>query len=96
VSGTVGAARLHALVLDRGVDPDEVGARLTDAAAAALSADAARLLVAELPDDPALGPVPGVLARYGFREEGRVPDFYRDGVALSLLRLDLPPSDPSH
>jgi len=96
VAGTRGTARLHALLLDRGVDPDDVGRRLTAAAAGALSAVGARLLVAELPDDPALGPVPGVLARFGFREEARVPDYFRDGVALSVLRLDLAIRDPNH
>jgi ribosomal protein S18 acetylase RimI-like enzyme len=96
VAGAIGAGRLHSLVLDRGVDADVVGRRLTDAAVTALRAGGARLLVAELPDDPALGPVPGVLTRYGFREEARVADFYRDGVALSLLRLDLGLRDPSH
>jgi hypothetical protein len=89
VAGTRGAARVHALVLNRGVDADDVGARLLGAAVSALASSGARLVVAELPDDPALGPVPGVLARNGFREEARVPDFYRDGVALSLLRRDL-------
>jgi len=89
VSGTYGAARLHALVVDRGVDVDDVGARLLDAAAAVVAAAGARLLVAELPDDPVLGPVRPLLLGRGFREEARVPDFYRDGVALTLLRRDL-------
>ena len=89
VAGTRGAARLHALVLNRGVDPDDVGARLTAAAAASVASEGARLLLAELPDDPALGRVPAVLLRNGFREEARIPDFFRDGVPLSLLRRDL-------
>ena len=89
VAGTNGAARLHALVLDRGIDPDDVGARLTDAAAAALADHGARLILAELPDDAALSAVAGVLLRNGFREEARIPDFFREGVALSFLRRDL-------
>lgn len=89
VAGASGAARLHALVLDRGVTADDVGGRLTSAAAAAAAAAGARLLVAEVPDDPAIGQVPAVLLRNGFREEARVPDFFRDGVALTFLRRDL-------
>jgi hypothetical protein len=89
VAGTRGAARLHALVLNRGVSADDVGGRLTNAAAAAAAGSGARLLLAEVPDDPALGPVPAVLLRNGFREEARVPDFFRDGVALAFLRRDL-------
>jgi ribosomal protein S18 acetylase RimI-like enzyme len=90
VAGTSGAARLHSLVLNRGVTPNDVGARLVAAAAAAAVADGARLLLAELPEDAALGPVPALLRREGFREEARVPDFFRDGVALTFLRRDLP------
>jgi hypothetical protein len=89
VAGASGAARLHALVLNGSVSADDVGGRLTRAAATAAADAGARLLLAELPDDPALGPVPAVLLRNGFREEGRVPDFFRDGVALSFLRRDL-------
>jgi hypothetical protein len=89
VAGASGAAKLHALVLDRGVSPDDVGGRLTTAAATAAASSGARLLLAELPDDPALGPLPALLLRNGFREEARVPDFFRDGVALWFLRRDL-------
>ena len=89
VAGTSGAARLHALVLGRGVNADDIGGRLTSAAADAATSAGARALIAELPDDPALGTVAAVLMRYGFREEARVPDFFRDGVALTFLRRDL-------
>jgi hypothetical protein len=89
VAGAPGAAKLHALVLDRGVGPDDVGGRLADAAAAGAIASGARLLLAEIPDDPALGGVPTVLLRHGFREEARIADFFRDGVALAFLRRDL-------
>jgi hypothetical protein len=89
VAGASGAARLHALVLGRGVSADDVGGRLTHAAANAALAEGARLLVAEVPDDPALGQVPAVLLRNGFHEEARVPDFFREGVALIFLRRTL-------
>jgi GNAT superfamily N-acetyltransferase len=89
VAGASGAARLHALVLNRGVSADDVGGRLISAAATAVASTGARFLLAEVPDDPALGPVRAVLLRNGFHEEARVPDFFRDGVALSLLRRDL-------
>jgi hypothetical protein len=46
-------------------------------------------VVAELPDEEATIPGRALLARCGFREESRVPDFYREGVALVFLRLDL-------
>ena len=30
-----------------------------------------------------------LLREHGFREEARVPDFFREGVALTFLRKDL-------
>jgi ribosomal protein S18 acetylase RimI-like enzyme len=91
VAGTQGAARLHALVVDRSVDRQDVGGRLTDDAAAAAAAAGARLLLAEMPDDAAFAGVWTLLLRRGFHEEARVPDFFRDGVALGFLRRDLVP-----
>ena len=59
-------------------------------AMAATSKEAgARFLLAEMPDDPARGTVFALLREHGFREEARVPDFYREGVALTFLRLEL-------
>jgi hypothetical protein len=89
VAGTIGAAKLHALVLDRAVSADDVGGRLTIAASAAATLLGARLIIAELPDDPALGAVPAVLLRNGFREEARIADFFREGVSLTVLRREL-------
>ncbi len=89
VAGAIGAAKLHAMVLDPGVSAEDVGGRLTAAAASAVTSSGGRLLIAELPDDPALGAVPSVLLRNGFREEARIADFFRDGVALTVLRRDL-------
>lgn len=90
VAGASATVKLHALVLDRSVNAIDVGGRLTSAAAMAAATSGARLLVAELPDDPALGAIPSVLLRHGFHEEARVPDFFRDGVALTFLRYELP------
>ena len=89
VAGTIGAAKLHALVLDRGISADDIGGRLANAASAAARSSGARLLVAELPDDPAIGAVPAVLVRNGFREEARIADFFREGVSLTFLRREL-------
>jgi len=89
VSGALGVMKLHAAVLAPGVGVDDVGARLLDAVRAVARAEGARMLVAELPDDPAIGTVRALLAAVGFHEDARVPDFFRDGVALSLLRLSL-------
>jgi hypothetical protein len=66
-----------------------VGARLMQAVAAAARDAGARFLLAELPDDPAIGAVVALLRDNGFYEDARVPDFFRDGVALTFLRMNL-------
>lgn len=89
VSGTVGVVKLHAALLAPGVSADDVGARLIDAVIAAAKAEGARMIVAELPDDPAVGAERSLLQRAGFGIEAFVADFFRDGVALTLLRRAL-------
>jgi len=89
IAGARGGARLHTAVLAPGVEADDVGERLMDAVVHAAREAGARFLLAELPDDPAIGTVLALLRQHGFREEARVPDFYREGVALSFLRLAL-------
>ena len=89
IAGTRGAARLHTAVLAPGVEADDVGERLMDAVVHAARESGARFLLAEMPDDPAIGSVLALLRQHGFREDARVPDFFREGVALSFLKLAL-------
>lgn len=46
----------------------------------------ARLLIAELPDDRPFDRMRKLLQESGFREESRISDLYREGVALTFLR----------
>jgi GNAT superfamily N-acetyltransferase len=89
IAGVVGVRKIHAAVVAPGLSLGDVGRRLVTAVLDGARRDGARLVVAELADDPALGQTRALLSSIGFDEEARVPDFYRDGVALSLLRLDL-------
>jgi ribosomal protein S18 acetylase RimI-like enzyme len=89
IAGTVGGARLHTAVLAPGVEADDVGERLMRAVAQASRDAGGRFMLAEMPDDPALGAVLTLLRQHGFSEDARVPDFFRDGVALTFLRLPL-------
>ena len=59
------------------------------AAVATLRSEGARYISADVPDDPAIGAIVSLLRDSGFEEEARVPDFYREGVALTFLRLAL-------
>lgn len=89
IAGTQQAARLYTAVLAPGVQASDVGTRLMTSVGAAARSAGARFMLAEMPDDPAIGSVLGLLREQGFHEEARVPDFYRDGVALTFLRLEL-------
>jgi GNAT superfamily N-acetyltransferase len=89
IAGTAGGARLYTAVLAPSVESSDVGARLIQAVAAAVRESGARFLLAELPDDPAIGAVLTLLRENGFQEEARVPDFFRNEVALAFLRLSL-------
>jgi ribosomal protein S18 acetylase RimI-like enzyme len=89
IPGTAQGAKLHTAVLAPGVSVDDVGGRLMRAVCDVARAGGARFLLAEMPDDPAIGAVLALLREHGFREEARVPDFFREGVGLAFLRLAL-------
>jgi len=89
VSGALGAGRLHLIVVTAAARLGGVGSRLVDAATEELRAWGARFVAAELADDPVLAPARTLLNRTGFAEEARVGDYYRDGVALTLMRREL-------
>jgi hypothetical protein len=78
--------KLHTLLLSERVDAREVGGGLLDAIVERIRILDARYLVAELPADPVYGRTLTLLRASSFRQEGRIPDFYRDGVALLFLK----------
>lgn len=87
VAGASGAGVLYGVGVDAAARRRGVGRRLVALARERLRAEGARATFAEVPDDAgAVGDVLGLLAAMGFREEGRVADFYRDAVALLILR----------
>jgi hypothetical protein len=85
VFGTVAGA--HAVVKLHGViTSDAAAARaLVDAVHQASEHSGERMIVCELPDDAPFAVAVAALEANGFTEEGRVPDFVRDGVALRLF-----------
>lgn len=89
VAGASGVVKLHAVVLAPSVTADDVGERIISAVVEEARAEGMRLIIAELPDDPALGQMRALLGSSSFEEEARVPDYFRDGVALTLLRRSL-------
>ena len=88
IAGTEAGYRLHMLVVES--QDADVGARLLDAIVSAVLTSNGRFIIAELADEPALSATIGLLRAEGFREAGRIPDYFRDGVPLVILRRDLP------
>jgi ribosomal protein S18 acetylase RimI-like enzyme len=93
-AGAAGAGRLHLVAVDERARGRGLGAALLAAASDVLRAEGARFLLAEVADDPpVLGDYWAFLAEQGFREESRVEDLVRDGVALAFLRRELANED---
>jgi hypothetical protein len=88
IAGTEAGFKLHTLVVES--RESDVSARLLEAVCASVVASHGRFLIAELADETALATTISLLRGNGFAEAGRIPDYYRDGVALTILRRDLP------
>jgi ribosomal protein S18 acetylase RimI-like enzyme len=89
IAGAAGAGRLHVVAVDPAGSAADVGARLVDAVVETLRRAGARFVLAEMPEDPALDGAVGVLRAAGFEQEARIPDLFREGVALVFLRKEL-------
>jgi len=86
-AGTVGAGRLHLVLVAPAARRAGVGTALLERAMGRLRAEGARFLLAEVPDDAATcGGYRSFLMARDFFEEARVPDLVRDGVAMTFLR----------
>jgi ribosomal protein S18 acetylase RimI-like enzyme len=88
VAGTVATGRMHFVSVTASARLHAIGSRLCEAAISDMIGRGMNRVVAEVPDDPVLVSGRALLARSGFVEEARVADYYRDGVALLILRLD--------
>ena len=90
IAGSEGAGRLQLVVTAPAARRTGVATALVDQALRDLQRDGARFAIVELPDDPALHAGRALLQGCGFSVEARVPDFFRDGVDLLILRRELP------
>jgi ribosomal protein S18 acetylase RimI-like enzyme len=87
--GTRDTWRLHGILLAPHIESHDLGRAMVDAVVRDVAGSGARLLIAELPADHALGRTLSLLRATGFQQEARIPHFYRDGVALLVLRREL-------
>lgn len=81
VAGARAVVKIHAVVT---AEPTAALA-LLEAVRDASERSGERMIVCELPDDAPFALVADALTTAGYAEEGRVPDFIRDGTALRLL-----------
>ena len=86
VGGAIGTGRLLLLGVRADARRNGLGVGLCAAATNQLEATGARTVVVEMPDDTSTIACRTVLERCGFTEAARVPDYYRDGVALVVFQ----------
>ncbi|MDQ4079336.1 MAG: GNAT family N-acetyltransferase [Gemmatimonadota bacterium] len=90
-AGALGAGRIYLIAVDASVRERGVAAQLVDAVCSELATRGARFAMIELPGEPHFAPLRRLAERKGFREQGRIDHYLREGVPLILLRRDLGP-----
>ena len=81
VAGARSVVKVHGIVARE----REPAVALLEAVHHASERSGERMIVCEIPEDAPFAVAADALVASGFTEEGRVPDFVRDGVALRLL-----------
>lgn len=89
VAGSVGTGIIYGVLVAARSRRAGIGLRIVYHIAADLAEGGARLIVAEIPGDPAVMRFRALLIAYGFREETRIDDYYRDGIPQIVSRFDL-------
>ena len=89
VAGAVGTGAMHGVLVAPRSRRAGIGLRLVLHIAQDLANMGARIMVAEVPGDPAAMKYRALLIAYGFFEETRIDDYYRDGVPQIISRFDL-------
>lgn len=89
VAGATDAWRISMILVAPRVELRDIGRAMIDAVVDSARQAGARLLVAEIPADAVLGRSLSLLRANDFDQEARIPDFYREGVALLFLRREI-------
>ena len=89
VAGALKTGVVHGLLVAARSRRAGIGLRLLLHVAQDLSSADARMIIAEVPGDPSVMKYRALLIAYGFSEETRIDDYYRDGVAQIISRFDL-------
>lgn len=89
VAGAVGTGMIHAILVAPRSRRAGIGLRILEYATADLASRRMRVIFAEMPADPYLVRYRALLLSFGFFEETRIEDYYRDGISQIISRLDL-------
>ena len=89
VAGTVGTGMVHAILVAPRSRRAGIGLRILEYSVADLASRRIRVIFAEMPADPYLVRYRALLLSYGFFEETRIEDYYRDGISQIISRKDL-------
>ncbi len=89
VAGTVGTAVIHGVLVAPRSRRAGIGLRIILHIAQELANAGARMIVSEIPGEAAAMKYRALLIAYGFFEETRIDDYYRDGVPQIISRFDL-------
>ncbi|MBA2706949.1 MAG: GNAT family N-acetyltransferase [Gemmatimonadaceae bacterium] len=90
IAGTVRTGMIYAILVAPRSRRAGIGSRILFHVADELAAANARMIFAEVPGDPYVVRYRAMLISYGFMEESRIDDFYRDGVPQIVSHVDLP------
>ncbi len=90
VAGAVRTGMLYGVLVAPRSRRAGIGFRIVFHVTTELASVAARTVFAEVPGDPYLVRYRALLISYGFVEESRIDDYYRDGVPQIVSRFDLP------
>ena len=93
VAGAIGTGRIHFVAVAAGSRRLGIASRLCGVAVDELSSQAMRSVIVELPDDRVVASGRALLEGCAFTEVARVPDYYRDGVALVVLQRAISPAE---
>lgn len=89
VSGTIGTGSIEGILVAPRSRRAGIGHRILEHAIDDLAKRRVRVVFAEVPGDPVLVRYRALLLSRGFFEESRIDDYYHDGVAQIISRLDL-------
>ena len=89
VAGAAGTGMLHGVLVAPRSRRAGIGLRIILHIASDLSQAGCRMIFAEIPGDAAVVRYRALLLAYGFTEETRIDDYYRDGVPQIISRFNL-------